>query len=235
MRCWWGNRLNRAGTVPPPMARPVRASSGSTRLSGAHGPSAQASDADRTADPTGPLRDHYNTVRPPGHRPARAAQTFPLAPRRRPEPPRSPPAATIESAITASTRRAAPAALPQQAAHMGIGRAHAGIRVLLLVNDLAVRVLSEDGELMRHLILDHAKDYELRGRSLATPVQDVSRHNIGGDDGTRTHDPLLAKQMSPRSPPACLPQNRRSERFFFHLVAHCSALLGDAMRTLSGL
>ena len=31
--------------------------------------------------------------------------------------------------------------------HIGIGRAHAGTRVLLLVNDLDVRILTDDGEL----------------------------------------------------------------------------------------
>ena len=48
--------------------------------------------------------------------------------------------------------------------HIGIGRAHAGTRVLLLVNDLDVRVISEDGELLRHLTIDPTKDYQPRGR-----------------------------------------------------------------------
>ncbi|HEX2186829.1 MAG TPA: IS481 family transposase [Chloroflexota bacterium] len=48
--------------------------------------------------------------------------------------------------------------------HIGIGRAHAGNRVLLLVNDLDVRVITEDGELLRHLTLDPTKDYQPRGR-----------------------------------------------------------------------
>jgi hypothetical protein len=33
--------------------------------------------------------------------------------------------------------------------HIGVGRVHAGVRVLLLVNDLGVRVITEDGELLR--------------------------------------------------------------------------------------
>ena len=49
--------------------------------------------------------------------------------------------------------------------HVGIGRAHAGARVLLLVDDLDVRVISEDGELLRHLTLDPTKDYQPRGQS----------------------------------------------------------------------
>ena len=50
--------------------------------------------------------------------------------------------------------------------HIGISRAHAGTRVLLLVKDLDVRVVTEDdGELLRHLTLDPTKDYQSRGRS----------------------------------------------------------------------
>ena len=49
--------------------------------------------------------------------------------------------------------------------HIGIGRAHAGTRVLLLVDDLDVRVVTEEGELLRHLTLDPTKDYQPRGRS----------------------------------------------------------------------
>ena len=50
--------------------------------------------------------------------------------------------------------------------HIGIGRAHAGIRVLLLVNDLDVRVVAEDdGQLLRHLTLDPTKDNQGRGRT----------------------------------------------------------------------
>jgi transposase InsO family protein len=48
--------------------------------------------------------------------------------------------------------------------HIGVGRAHAGTRVLLLVADLDVRVITDDGELLRHLTLDPTKDYQARGR-----------------------------------------------------------------------
>ena len=48
--------------------------------------------------------------------------------------------------------------------HIGLGRAYAGARVTLLVKDLDVRVVSEDGELLRHLTLDPTKDYQGRGR-----------------------------------------------------------------------
>jgi hypothetical protein len=44
--------------------------------------------------------------------------------------------------------------------HVGVGRAHCGRRVIVLVCDLDVRVLSEEGELLRHLTLDPGRDYQ---------------------------------------------------------------------------
>lgn len=44
--------------------------------------------------------------------------------------------------------------------HIGIGRALAGTRVILLVHDLNVRVITEDGELLRELVLDLSRDYQ---------------------------------------------------------------------------
>ena len=44
--------------------------------------------------------------------------------------------------------------------HIGIGHAHKGQRVILLVDDLDVRVLTVDGELLRHLTLDPNRDYQ---------------------------------------------------------------------------
>ena len=48
--------------------------------------------------------------------------------------------------------------------HIGLGRALTGMRVLVLVDDLRVRVLSEDGVLIRELTLDPARDYQRHGR-----------------------------------------------------------------------
>lgn len=48
--------------------------------------------------------------------------------------------------------------------HIGVGRAHAGTPVLLLVNDLDVRVVTKDGELLRNLTIDPTKGYQARGR-----------------------------------------------------------------------
>jgi hypothetical protein len=47
--------------------------------------------------------------------------------------------------------------------HIGVGHAHKGRRVTLLVNGLDVRVISEDGELLRHLALDPTRDYQPQG------------------------------------------------------------------------
>jgi len=40
---------------------------------------------------------------------------------------------------------------------------HKGKRVTLLVNGLDVRVISHDGQLLRHLTLDPSRDYQPQG------------------------------------------------------------------------
>jgi transposase InsO family protein len=49
--------------------------------------------------------------------------------------------------------------------HVGLGRGRKGTRVLILVADLDVRVMTHDGELLRHLTLDPARDYQPMGPS----------------------------------------------------------------------
>lgn len=58
--------------------------------------------------------------------------------------------------------------------HIGMGARHRGRRVVMLVADLDIRVLDEDGELLRHLTLDPTRDYQRQetGRN----VYGVSRH-----------------------------------------------------------
>lgn len=52
--------------------------------------------------------------------------------------------------------------------HIGLGRRHAGTRVLLLVHELHIRVLSEDsGALLRALTLDPTRDYQRQTRTAA--------------------------------------------------------------------
>ncbi len=52
--------------------------------------------------------------------------------------------------------------------HIGVGRAHAGIRVYLLVADRDVHVLTEDGELLGRLTIDPDKDYQPMERPLVS-------------------------------------------------------------------
>ncbi len=47
--------------------------------------------------------------------------------------------------------------------HIRVGRRHAGKRVLMLVAGLEVRIVNEDGELLRELVLDPSRDYQPMG------------------------------------------------------------------------
>ncbi len=48
--------------------------------------------------------------------------------------------------------------------HIGLGRAHAGVAVHVLVANKHVRVIREDGSLLRELILDPSRDYQPRAQ-----------------------------------------------------------------------
>jgi hypothetical protein len=49
--------------------------------------------------------------------------------------------------------------------HIGIGHDDAGIRVLMLIRELNIRVITEDtGELIRELTLDPSRDYQPTGK-----------------------------------------------------------------------
>ena len=49
--------------------------------------------------------------------------------------------------------------------HIGIGRGHARTRVLLLIQDLHIRVIAAaTGELLRDLTLDPARNYQPTGK-----------------------------------------------------------------------
>jgi transposase InsO family protein len=49
--------------------------------------------------------------------------------------------------------------------HISVGRAHRHRRVIILMADLDVRVITDDGEILRHFTLDPTRDYQARGRS----------------------------------------------------------------------
>jgi hypothetical protein len=54
--------------------------------------------------------------------------------------------------------------------HIGVGQTHARTRVLMLVQDLEVRVINAaTGELLRELILDPHRNYQPTGRSSGSP------------------------------------------------------------------
>jgi hypothetical protein len=53
---------------------------------------------------------------------------------------------------------------PGRLHHIGLGRRHAGTRVLVLVRDLHIRVLNTDGNLLRELTLDPARAYQPQAR-----------------------------------------------------------------------
>ena len=50
--------------------------------------------------------------------------------------------------------------------HIGLGRAHGGERVLILMADLDVRVIDEEGTMIRHLTLDPSVNYQRQGKKL---------------------------------------------------------------------
>ncbi len=59
--------------------------------------------------------------------------------------------------------------------HIGIGRPHAGTRVLLLVQDLHVRVINAGtGELLRELTLDPDRRYQPTGRPSGWPKKNTA-------------------------------------------------------------
>ncbi len=60
--------------------------------------------------------------------------------------------------------------------HIGIGRAHAGERVHLLVANRLVRILAEDGSLLRELTLDPSRDYQPLGTPPGRPK--VGHHDL---------------------------------------------------------
>ena len=43
---------------------------------------------------------------------------------------------------------------------MRLGRRWAGVAVLVLVHELNIRVITEEGELIRQLVLDPSRDYQ---------------------------------------------------------------------------
>jgi hypothetical protein len=56
--------------------------------------------------------------------------------------------------------------------YIGIGRTHARTRVLILAQDLDIRIINATtGELIRQLTLDPTRDYQPRGAPTRRPKQ----------------------------------------------------------------
>ena len=53
--------------------------------------------------------------------------------------------------------------------HIGVGRDYRNRRVIMLIAGLDIRVVTEDGELLRHLTLDPTKNYQGTGRPPGPP------------------------------------------------------------------
>ena len=92
------------------------------------------------------------------------ARSTPRCPKHSP-PPAATPTPTTGSATTASTPPAwSPCAMNGRLHHIGIGRTHARTHVILLVQDLHVRIVNAiTGELLRELLLDPTRDYQPTG------------------------------------------------------------------------
>lgn len=113
------------------------------------------------------FREYYNNVRP--HRALgrrTPAQAYAARPKAQPRPP------TIDTAHwrtrrdTIDTSGAVTLRHNSRLHHIGLGRALAGTKILVLVKDLDIRIIDRDtGELLRELVLDPAKDYQPRPRT----------------------------------------------------------------------
>jgi hypothetical protein len=64
--------------------------------------------------------------------------------------------------------------------HVGVGRAHRGTRVLILVADLDIRVIDQDGVMIRHLELDPSVDYQWRELSFegSRVPENLTHHKV---------------------------------------------------------
>ena len=105
---------------------------------------------------------YYNTCRP--HR-ALSRRTPAAAFGARPKAAPSVPEGSIPAHCRVRTDRVDPSGVitlrhRSRMHHIGLGRRYAGIRVLVLIADLGVRVITEDGELLRELTLDPTRDYQ---------------------------------------------------------------------------
>jgi hypothetical protein len=110
--------------------------------------------------------------------------------------------------------------------HIGIGRAHARTRVLLLVQDLDIRVINAaTGELIRELALNPEKDYQPAGRLAGWPPKtprplcgfavssmscDITRWQVLGSNQRRLSQRFYSPCVYPSHPPLTRASRRDS-------------------------
>jgi transposase InsO family protein len=83
--------------------------------------------------------------------------------------------------------------------HLGLGRRHAGTRVLLLVHELDIRVLSEDtGALLRALTLDPTRDYQRQ--QLSRPAHPTGSSAAANPLGAQTRSRAARRAAAQRRP-----------------------------------
>jgi transposase InsO family protein len=86
--------------------------------------------------------------------------------------------------------------------HIGLGAAHRGTRVMLLIDDLHVRVIGRDtGQLIRELILNPTRDYQPRGLPPGPPPGTLCRPPATAPDHGPTAAPAAGVKAG-RRPPA---------------------------------
>jgi transposase InsO family protein len=106
--------------------------------------------------------DYYNTRRP--HRALnRAAPAVAFAARPKAAPSQTAPTIADHYRVrhdTIDTNGTITIRYQSRLHHIGIGRRHASQNVLVLVHDLDIRVVTTDGELLRELTLNPARDYQ---------------------------------------------------------------------------
>ena len=111
------------------------------------------------------FRDEYNNRRPHRSLPHRATPATAYTARPKAAP--GTPTATHERVRTDKIDKSGVVTLRHHGRlhHIGVGRPHAGTYVLLLVQDLDIRVINAaTGELLRELTLDPTRDYQPTGR-----------------------------------------------------------------------
>jgi transposase len=122
---------------------------------------------DHRPDRAGHLSASLRTARPPGVLPQRATPATAYAARPKAGPGADRDADTHDRLRTDRIDKTGCVTLrlAGRLHHIGIGRTHAGTHVLLLVQDLHIRVIdAATGELLRELVLDPSRDYQPTGR-----------------------------------------------------------------------